>query len=316
MRFVPWSAARCRTGARRHARRRTVGDGPRAQPSRHARRSLVGDRACRCNLDTMLSPPRPIPPCRPARRSARSDETSFVTPGDTVAIVFGATNTSIRTLIDLDGLKASPYALEGRAVAEPAAAQQLRRAEERCPSPAVSARRASRSARWSGSTTYVHLHACRSARRWSCRPASMRRHIRQRAAGRCATHRPAADRRTGRRHHRDNASRRHRVAAAGRRRHGWRPAAAAGRPAPSSRRKPGTGRAGRDRAAQPTPPTQPLQGSTPPPAPRPAPAAIRCPRSRPDSPFIWPVDGKVMPFGPPRQSRDDDIDIAAPVGAR
>ena len=67
---------------------------------------------------------------------------------------------------------------------------------------------------------------------------------------------------------------------------------------------------------QPTPPTQTAQ-IEPPPAPKPAPAGDPLPALKPDSPFIWPVDGKVVSrFGPAKDNqRNDGINIAAPVGA-
>ncbi len=66
---------------------------------------------------------------------------------------------------------------------------------------------------------------------------------------------------------------------------------------------------------QPTPPTQTAQ-IEPPPA-KAAPAGDPLPALKPDSPFIWPVDGKVVSrFGPAKDNqRNDGINIAAPVGA-
>ena len=67
---------------------------------------------------------------------------------------------------------------------------------------------------------------------------------------------------------------------------------------------------------QPTPPTQTAQIEPPAPA-KPAPVGDPLPALKPDSPFIWPVDGKVVSkFGPAKDNqRNDGINIAAPVGA-
>ena len=69
--------------------------------------------------------------------------------------------------------------------------------------------------------------------------------------------------------------------------------------------------------AQPAPaaPTQTAQ-IEPPPA-KPAPAGDPLPALKPDSPFIWPVDGKVVSrFGPAKDNqRNDGVNIAAPDGA-
>jgi murein DD-endopeptidase MepM/ murein hydrolase activator NlpD len=67
---------------------------------------------------------------------------------------------------------------------------------------------------------------------------------------------------------------------------------------------------------QPTPPTQTAQIEPPAPA-KPVPDGDPLPALRPDSPFIWPVDGKVVSrFGPAKDNqRNDGINIAAPVGA-
>jgi murein DD-endopeptidase MepM/ murein hydrolase activator NlpD len=55
----------------------------------------------------------------------------------------------------------------------------------------------------------------------------------------------------------------------------------------------------------------------PPPPAAPSPSGDPLPALRPDSPFIWPVDGKVISkFGPAKDNlRNDGINIAAPVGA-
>lgn len=67
---------------------------------------------------------------------------------------------------------------------------------------------------------------------------------------------------------------------------------------------------------QPTPPTQTAQIEPPPPA-KAMPDGDPLPALRPDSPFIWPVDGKVVSrFGPAKDNqRNDGINIVAPVGA-
>jgi murein DD-endopeptidase MepM/ murein hydrolase activator NlpD len=54
-----------------------------------------------------------------------------------------------------------------------------------------------------------------------------------------------------------------------------------------------------------------------PPAAKAAPSGDPLPTLKPDSPFIWPVDGKVISsFGPAKDNlRNDGINIAAPVGA-
>ena len=65
-----------------------------------------------------------------------------------------------------------------------------------------------------------------------------------------------------------------------------------------------------------TTPTQTAQ-LEPPPPPQPAPSGDPLPALKPNSPFIWPVDGKVISkFGPAKDNlRNDGINIAAPVGA-
>jgi murein DD-endopeptidase MepM/ murein hydrolase activator NlpD len=71
----------------------------------------------------------------------------------------------------------------------------------------------------------------------------------------------------------------------------------------------------------PTPlgPPEPVQTAQiePPPAAKQVPHGDPLPALRPDSPFIWPVDGKVISrFGPASDNlRNDGINIAAPVGA-
>jgi murein DD-endopeptidase MepM/ murein hydrolase activator NlpD len=84
-----------------------------------------------------------------------------------------------------------------------------------------------------------------------------------------------------------------------------------GTPAPASEPMPGE-----PVEIAPTPPTQTAQIEPPPPA-KPAPAGDPLPALKPDSPFIWPVDGKVVSkFGPAKDNqRNDGINIAAPVGA-
>jgi murein DD-endopeptidase MepM/ murein hydrolase activator NlpD len=85
--------------------------------------------------------------------------------------------------------------------------------------------------------------------------------------------------------------------------------------------------------AAPAPSPSPAQSSAPAPAvqpalqpkpmqtaqiqPPPPPSGDPLPALRPDSPFIWPVDGKVIAkFGPASDNlRNDGINIAAPVGA-
>ena len=85
-------------------------------------------------------------------------------------------------------------------------------------------------------------------------------------------------------------------------------------PAPSA-----SGTPGEPVEIVPTPPTPPTQTAQieHPPAPKPAPAGDPLPALKPDSPFIWPVDGKVVSkFGPAKDNqRNDGINIAAPVGA-
>jgi murein DD-endopeptidase MepM/ murein hydrolase activator NlpD len=62
-------------------------------------------------------------------------------------------------------------------------------------------------------------------------------------------------------------------------------------------------------------PTQTAQIEPPAPA-KPVPQGDPLPTLKPDSPFIWPVDGKVVSkFGPAKDNlRNDGINIAAPVG--
>lgn len=74
-------------------------------------------------------------------------------------------------------------------------------------------------------------------------------------------------------------------------------------------------------SSAPTPlgPSEPVQTAQiePPPAAKQVPPGDPLPALRPDSPFIWPVDGKVISrFGPATDNlRNDGINIAAPVGA-
>jgi murein DD-endopeptidase MepM/ murein hydrolase activator NlpD len=74
-------------------------------------------------------------------------------------------------------------------------------------------------------------------------------------------------------------------------------------------------------SSEPTPLPAPAQTQTaqiePPPPPKPAPSGDPLPALKPNSPFIWPVDGKVISkFGPAKDNlRNDGINIAAPVGA-
>ncbi|MEZ5829854.1 MAG: peptidoglycan DD-metalloendopeptidase family protein [Dongiaceae bacterium] len=65
----------------------------------------------------------------------------------------------------------------------------------------------------------------------------------------------------------------------------------------------------------PSAPTQTAQIQPPPP--KSAPSGDPLPALKPNSPFIWPVDGKVISkFGPAKDNlRNDGVNIAAPVGA-
>ena len=67
---------------------------------------------------------------------------------------------------------------------------------------------------------------------------------------------------------------------------------------------------------EPSAPVQSAQIEPPPPA-KPVPSGDPLPALKPNSPFIWPVDGKVISkFGPAKDNlRNDGINIAAPVGA-
>jgi murein DD-endopeptidase MepM/ murein hydrolase activator NlpD len=69
--------------------------------------------------------------------------------------------------------------------------------------------------------------------------------------------------------------------------------------------------------AQPTPPAQTQTAQIQPPPPKPAPAGDPLPVLKPNSPFIWPVAGKVVSkFGPAKDNqRNDGVNIAAPDGA-
>jgi murein DD-endopeptidase MepM/ murein hydrolase activator NlpD len=66
-------------------------------------------------------------------------------------------------------------------------------------------------------------------------------------------------------------------------------------------------------------PSAPVQSAQiePPPSAKPAPSGDPLPALKPNSPFIWPVDGKVISkYGPAKDNlRNDGINIAAPVGA-
>ncbi|HET6621478.1 MAG TPA: peptidoglycan DD-metalloendopeptidase family protein [Dongiaceae bacterium] len=70
-------------------------------------------------------------------------------------------------------------------------------------------------------------------------------------------------------------------------------------------------------AVQPALQPKPVQTAQIQPPPPPPPSGDPLPALRPDSPFIWPVDGKVIAkFGPASDNlRNDGINIAAPVGA-
>jgi murein DD-endopeptidase MepM/ murein hydrolase activator NlpD len=74
-------------------------------------------------------------------------------------------------------------------------------------------------------------------------------------------------------------------------------------------------------SSEPPPLPAPAQTQTaqiePPPPPKPALSGDPLPALKPNSPFIWPVDGKVISkFGPAKDNlRNDGINIAAPVGA-
>jgi murein DD-endopeptidase MepM/ murein hydrolase activator NlpD len=69
--------------------------------------------------------------------------------------------------------------------------------------------------------------------------------------------------------------------------------------------------------AQTAPPAQTQTAQIQPPPPKPAPTGDPLPVLRPNSPFIWPVAGKVISkFGPAKDNlRNDGINIAAPAGA-
>ena len=269
-----------------------------------------------CNLDTMLASPPAPDPAVPAGApfGEIKDGQYVVAPGDTVAIVSERTNTPIRTLIDLNGLN-PPYALK---------AGQMLNLQPRNNYLVQKGDTVSGIAARQGVSisALIQLNNLRPpytlADRPSPGPADQRRCAgsRQRAA-RCAARRPAAQAvRAGRRNSRADSSRRNRFAATGRRHHRWRPAAAAGHACAIVRA--GAGPAGRDRAdpANSAAPTQTAQ-IEPPAPPKPAPAGDPLPALKPDSPFIWPVDGKVVSkFGPAKDNqRNDGINIAAPVGA-
>ena len=66
-----------------------------------------------------------------------------------------------------------------------------------------------------------------------------------------------------------------------------------------------------------TPPVQTQTAQIQPPPPKPAPAGDPLPALKPNSPFIWPVAGKVISkFGPAKDNlRNDGVNIAAPAGA-
>jgi murein DD-endopeptidase MepM/ murein hydrolase activator NlpD len=70
-------------------------------------------------------------------------------------------------------------------------------------------------------------------------------------------------------------------------------------------------------AVQPALQPKPVQTAQIQPPPPPPPSGDPLPALKPDSPFIWPVDGKVIAkFGPASDNlRNDGINIAAPVGA-
>jgi len=69
--------------------------------------------------------------------------------------------------------------------------------------------------------------------------------------------------------------------------------------------------------ATPDSPAQTQTAQIQPPPPMPAPSGDPLPALKPNSPFIWPVDGKVISkFGPAKDNlRNDGVNIAAPVGA-
>jgi murein DD-endopeptidase MepM/ murein hydrolase activator NlpD len=274
--------------------------------------TLVG-----CNLNTMLaSPPAPDPavPAGSPFGEIRNGQ-YVVAPGDTVAIVSERTNTPIRTLIDLNGLT-PPYALKAGQMLnlQPRNSYVVQRGDT------VSGIAARQGVSISALIQLNNLRppytlqigqalvlptsvdaptAIAAAPPAAAFPAGPQPKpfvpegatTVQTQAGGTAAPQPGGG-----------------ITA-----DGLPPLQDAPAPAPSS--EPAPGEPVEIVPTQPTPPTQTAQ-IEPPPA-KPAPAGDPLPALKPDSPFIWPVDGKVVSkFGPAKDNqRNDGVNIAAPVGA-
>jgi len=259
-----------------------------------------------CNLNTMLASPPAPDPAVPAGAPFGEirDGQYVVAPGDTVAIVSERTNTPIRTLIDLNGLN-PPYALKAGQMLnlQPRNSYLVQKGDTVS---GISARQGvSISALIQLNNlrppytlqigqalvlpTSVDAPAVASAQPAGPQPKPFvpdGTTAVQTQAGGTVSPQPGGG------------------------------IAAGGLPPLQNAPKPVTGEPVEIVPTQPTPPAQTAQIEPPAPA-KPAPAGDPLPALKPDSPFIWPVDGKVVSkFGPAKDNqRNDGINIAAPVGA-
>ena len=271
-----------------------------------------------CNLDTMLASPPAPDPAVPAGApfGEIKDGQYVVAPGDTVAIVSERTNTPIRTLIDLNGLN-PPYALKAGQMLnlQPRNSYVVQKGDT------VSGIAARQGVSISALIQMNNLRAPYTLQIGqalvlptsvdapvvaSAQPAALpvgqqpKPFVPQGApavatqAGGTVSPQPGGG-----------------IAAGNLPPLQGTPAPA---PVPSEGQAPGE--PVEISPAQPTPPTQTAQIEPPPPA-KPAPVGDPLPVLKPDSPFIWPVDGKVVSkFGPAKDNQQNDgINIAAPVGA-
>ncbi len=270
-----------------------------------------------CNLDTMLASPPAPEPAVPAGSpfGEISNGQYVVAPGDTVAIVSERTNTPIRTLIDLNGLN-PPYALKAGQMLnlQPRNSYMVQKGDT------VSGIAARQGVSISALIQMNNLRApytlqigqalvlptsvdapstFGSAPQAAALPAGPqpKPFVPEGAtvtmqAGGSGSPQPGGGISAG----------------------GLPPLQGTPAPVPSS--EPAPGEPVEIVPNQPTPPTQTAQIEPSPPA-KPAPPGDPLPALKPDSPFIWPVDGKVVSkFGPAKDNqRNDGINIAAPDGA-
>jgi len=255
-----------------------------------------------CNLDTMLASPPAPDPAVPAGQpfGEVKDGHYVVAPGDTVAIVSERTNTPIRTLIDLNRLT-PPYALKaGQFLSlQPRGSYLVRKGDT------VSGIAARQGVSISALIQLNHLRSPYTLQIGQALvlPTSVD------APGTLAGAPQAAAVSSGPQPKPFVPD----GSAAVMTQAGSAPAAEPGGGITSGGLPPLQG------APQPVDPPAQTQTAQiqPPPPPKPAPAGDPLPALRPGSPFMWPVDGKVISrFGPAKDNlRNDGINIAAPVGA-